>query len=258
MKKLFSGLLGGLAFESTLPVRADEDDFWSFVGRSYLYPVVGIVLGSLLGLLGVGLSYLPTFIGAGLGVLGYYLICGIIHTDGLADFADGLIVGGSHDERREVMKDEKTGAAGLVGVIVTNLLLFSALVELFSLGHLPTIFLVVLAAETLSKGTMLALLFFGESSHDGLGATFMEAVNPVDMVLGAVVTMASLALFRGPGAFLALGLLVVLVPLFVWLGGRVIGGISGDIVGAGGEIARPLGMISLILLNQFGLLGVVW
>ncbi len=247
-----------MAFESTLPVRADEDDFWSFVGRGYLYPLVGGVLGSFLGLLGFGLSYLPAFIGAGLGLLGYYLIGGIIHADGLADFSDALAAGGGHDERREVMKDEQTGAAGLVGITIVNLLLFSTLVELFSLGRPLTVFLVILAGEVLSKETMLSLLFFGRSAHEGLGSTFMEEVDLFDLALGTVLTGASLALFRSPWAFLAFGVVVVLVPLFIRLGSGVIGGVNGDITGAGGEFARPLGMILLVLLSQFGLLVPVW
>ncbi|MFP4136241.1 MAG: adenosylcobinamide-GDP ribazoletransferase [Candidatus Acetothermia bacterium] len=258
MKKLFKGLRGGLAFESTLKVGADDQDFPSFVERTYLYPVVGVLLGALLGLVGVGFSYLPGFIGAALGLVGYYLVGGVIHSDGLADFADALVAGGGREERRKVMKDEKTGVAGLVGVMVVNLLLFSALVELFSAGEPVTVFLIILSGEVLSKEVMLALLYFGRSPHEGLASTFMEKVNSTDFWLGTGLMAVVLVAFRAGPAFLSLLVGVVVVLLLVWLGDRVIGGVNGDIAGAGGEIARPLGMVLLISLWHFGLLEPAW
>ncbi len=250
MKDLFYGFIGGLTFESTLPVKGGEASFEAFIDRLYLYPVLGAFLGGLVGVVGVGLSYLPGFVGASLAVLVYYSLCGIIHTDGLTDLADGLAAGGASEDRVAVMKDEKTGAAGLVAMMVVNLLLFSGLVELFATGQLLRIFFVILVAEVLSKETMLSLLFLGESAHEGLGSTFMERTGVRDFLLGTGFTGLALAWLGEPSAFLAMGLVVLVVPLFVRFGRVVAGGTSGDVIGAGGEFVRPLAIIVLVLLPR--------
>lgn len=258
MKDLLYGFIGGLAFESTLPVKGGEAGFEAFIDRLYLYPVLGAFLGGLVGIVGVGLSYLPGFVGASLTILVYYSLCGIIHTDGLADLADGLAAGGSPKKRTAIMKDEKTGAAGLVAMMVVNLLLFSGLTELFATGQLWRIFFVILVAEVLSKETMLSLLFLGESAHEGLGSTFMEKTSVGDFLLGTGFTGLALAWLGEPSAFLVMGLVVLVAPLFVWLGRTVAGGISGDVIGAGGEFVRPLAIVSLVLLSRLEPLASFW
>lgn len=250
MREILHGFIGGLTFESTLPVKGSQASFEAFIDRLYLYPVLGAFLGGVVGILGVGLSYLPGFVGASLAILVYYSLCGIIHTDGLADLADGLAAGGAPEKRTKVMKDEKTGAAGLVAMMVVNLLLFSGLVELFATGEPLLIFSVILIAEVLSKETMLSLLFLGESAHEGLGSTFIEKTKVRDFLFGTGFTGLALAWLGEPFAFLAMGVIVLVVPLFVQLGRRVTGGVSGDVIGAGGEFVRPLALIGLVSLPR--------
>ncbi|MFB6290202.1 MAG: adenosylcobinamide-GDP ribazoletransferase, partial [Candidatus Bipolaricaulia bacterium] len=247
------GLRGGFAFETTFPIGKGEEDFWAFVDRPFLFPVIGLIVGGLLGGIGIILSFIPPFIGASLFMIALYLTCGILHTDGLADFADALVTGGTHAEREEVMKDEKTGAAGLVSILATNLLLFSGLVELFSESNLFFVFFVIIAAEVLSKETMISLLFFGRSAHEGLGSTFIERTGAYDLGGGTVISIAVLIVFWSPLALVPLLLALITGFGLVRLGFRVIGGVNGDIVGAGGEIVRALVIISFVLLNQLEL-----
>lgn len=250
MKDLFRGLRGGLAFETTFSCGSDEEDFWKFVDRSFLFPVVGLIVGALLGGVAVLFSYLPDTIAAGGFLVVFYLVCGILHADGLADFADGLVKGGTRSERLEVMKDEKTGAAGLVVILVTNILLFSALVELFSINQLYRIFVVILAAEALSKLAMHSVLFFGHSTHQGMASTFMEKIDWWKWLLALIISLGPLALFYDPIAILPLVAALLISFGLVRLGDRVIGGINGDIAGAAGELVRPAVVITFILIDK--------
>jgi len=257
IKKLFRGLRGGLVFETTFPLRQEEEDFWAFVDRSFLFPVIGALTGAVLGGIGLALSFLPTFIAAGFFLVSLYLICGILHTDGLADFADGLVTGGTHSERLQVMKDEKTGAAGLVTILSTNLLLFSGLVELFALEDVYAVIFILLAAEVIAKWSMLSLLFFGRSAHEGMGRTFIEKVDLGDWLLGTLVVLAGLVPFLNPLALVPAVVGFLLVQVMNRLGVRVIGGVNGDIVGATGELARPLVVVLFVLLYRIGLVPLV-
>ena len=83
----------------------------------YLFPIVGIAIGLLVGSIGFGLSFfLDPLIVSLLVVASLALITGIHHTDGLADFADGLMVKGSKDKKLKAMKDLSTGSAGIVTI----------------------------------------------------------------------------------------------------------------------------------------------
>jgi len=257
MRRILNGLRGGLAFETTFPLNSDEDDFWAFVDHSFLFPVIGAIVGGILGGFGVLLSYLPEFIAAGFFIVVLYLICGVLHTDGLADLADGLVTSGTSSERRAVMKDEKTGAAGLVSIFVTNILLFAAVVELFSIGGPFRIFLAIFAGEILSKTAMHSVLFFGNSAHEGMASTFIERMVAWNWFGGLFIALLPLALFFDP--LVALAPIVALTASLglTRIGERVIGGVNGDIAGAAGEIVRPIAIILFVLIDKVDVLALI-
>ena len=85
----------------------------------YVFPVVGIIIGLLVGSLGFGLSFfLEPLLVSLLVVASIAIVTGIHHADGLADFADGLMVKGSKNKKLEAMKDLSTGSAGIVTIVL--------------------------------------------------------------------------------------------------------------------------------------------
>ena len=90
----------------------------------HIFPLVGIAIGLLIGSIGFGLSFfLDPMIVSLLVVGSIAVITGIHHTDGLADFADGLMTKGSKSKKLKAMKDLSTGSAGIVTVSYTHLTL---------------------------------------------------------------------------------------------------------------------------------------
>ena len=70
----------------------------------YLFPIVGIAIGLLVGSVGFGLSlFLDPLIVSLLVVASIAVVTGIHHTDGLADFADGLMAKGSKEKKLKAM-----------------------------------------------------------------------------------------------------------------------------------------------------------
>jgi len=66
----------------------------------YLFPIVGIIIGIFVGAFGFGLSFfLDPIIVSFLVVVSIVIVTGIHHADGLADFADGLMVKGSKEKK---------------------------------------------------------------------------------------------------------------------------------------------------------------
>ena len=66
----------------------------------FVFPIVGIVIGLLIGSLGFGLSFIlePLLVSL-LVVASIAIVTGIHHADGLADFADGLMVKGTNEKK---------------------------------------------------------------------------------------------------------------------------------------------------------------
>ena len=85
----------------------------------YLFPIVGIIIGILVGGFGFGLSFLlDPIIVSFLVVTSIVIITGIHHADGLADFADGLMVKGTKGKKLNAMKDLSTGSAGIIAIVL--------------------------------------------------------------------------------------------------------------------------------------------
>lgn len=110
----------------------------------YIFPVVGIVIGLVVGSIGFGLSlFLEPLIVSLILVTSIAIITGIHHTDGLADFADGLMVKGTIQKKLAVMKDVTTGSAGIMAVVLYAVGMIIAL----SLTTEYDLFLTVLLSE---------------------------------------------------------------------------------------------------------------
>ncbi len=62
-----------------------------------------------------------------LAVLALYLTIGLLHLDGLADWADGIMVKGDRERKVRAMKDLNTGIAGVFAVVTVLLLQVYAL-----------------------------------------------------------------------------------------------------------------------------------
>ena len=97
---LLRGLSAAVGFLTTLPVRIADGDYECFVERQYLFVVVALAIGLILGISGTIFQWLlPAQFAGVLVVAGIFLVTGINHIDGLADMGDGLVTSGSRERR---------------------------------------------------------------------------------------------------------------------------------------------------------------
>ena len=140
----------------------------------YLFPVVGIVIGILVGGFGFGLSFLldPILVSF-LVVTSIAILTGIHHADGLADFADGLMVKGTKEKKLNAMKDLSTGSAGVVSLV----LYLIGLVVTISLTTGFDLFKAILISEILAKFSMVLMASLGNSASVGSNSSFIQTMN---------------------------------------------------------------------------------
>ena len=200
---------------------------------------VGAVLGAAVGATWwLAAQVLPSGLAAGTALFVDGILTGLLHLDGLADSADGLLASVDRARRLEIMRQPDIGAFGVVVLILVVGMRWAALGSLH-----PQIGLV--AGLWAGSRTLMAaaLGIQGSARPAGLtapfrsrsGAGFATAVGlPLALLLGAT------AGWRGVGAViggLAGGLAVLLFAE------RRLGGHTGDVLGAAGVVAEAVGLI---------------
>jgi adenosylcobinamide-GDP ribazoletransferase len=198
------------------------------------FPLVGLAMG-----VGVALADLAVrpLTGAAvatvleLGALA--LASGGLHLDGLADAADGLFPILPRERRLEVMRTPAIGAFGAATLVFILLLEYAALADLS--GSIRTLALVL--APTTARASMVALLVLLPNARpDGLGGTFKRGLGPLDLVVAAAVLAATAAWLGAPAGALVVAGILAASAVGAWAV-RTLGGCTGDIYGAAGELA---------------------
>ena len=69
----------------------------------------------------------PGSVAAALVLVAWVALTGALHLDGFLDACDGLLGGGTPEERLRIMRDERVGAFALAGGILLLLVKYSAL-----------------------------------------------------------------------------------------------------------------------------------
>ncbi|MFW6181639.1 MAG: adenosylcobinamide-GDP ribazoletransferase [Spirochaetota bacterium] len=233
------------------------------------YPLAGLLLGALV--YGVCLAGAHPLTRAVLAVIVLLAATRGMHADGLLDTFDGFLSGGGSPGRAlEVMRDSRVGALGLVGAAcvygVKLVLLFELVLALAPSGagtgwgglfpglspgdrpgEVPLSAVMIPAAASRGALGLHCLLFPPARGGKGLGGSLVAAVRPAHAA-GALALSLALAYRQGCTALL----LAVPAAAAVWLlwglvcRGRI-GGITGDTLGAGIEMAETAGYLAVLL-----------
>jgi adenosylcobinamide-GDP ribazoletransferase len=209
------------------------------------FPVVGAAVGLVVGAVWWGADRLwPPLVAAVLAVVADLVLTGMLHVDGLADSADGLLAPMPRARRLEVMATPEVGAFGVTAVAVVLLARVAGLA-----GARPAPLLIAglwCASRTLMAVAVTALPYARPAG--GLATAFRRAEGgPAGrVILAAAGTAAAFLLaFAGSG-----GPGVVAVAVAVAAGAGVLafaqgrlGGYTGDVLGGAGMIAESAGLI---------------
>ena len=212
----------------------------------YLFPIVGIVIGILVGSFGFGLSFLlDPIIVSFLVVTSIVIITGIHHADGLADFADGLMVKGSKEKKLNAMKDLSTGSAGVVAIV----LYLIGLVVTISLTTGFDLFKAILISEILAKFSMVLLSSLGNSASLGSNSPFMKIMKDKKKLMASfIIMMIPIALLGETTGLVMLGVTIVVTLVILAMSNRSFGGITGDVLGSTNELTRLASLMVFVSL----------
>lgn len=244
-----------LQFLTRIPIRLPRTPTPQELGRSLVwYPLVGLLLGALLYLLGLALTAAPTLLGAALLLTVWVLASGALHLDGLADCADAW-VGGHGDRNRmlEIMKDPASGPVAVVAVVLVLLLKFAALAALLESGDVGCLLLVPLLGRTAMPALFLSTPYV---RTEGLGAALAAHVPRRAAMLVIIATLLITAGF-GLAGFCSL---VAAGAAFLLVRNRLLhhlGGTTGDGAGALLELTETAVVIALAAYSPLRAMGIM-
>lgn len=217
----------------------------------YLLPVVALLLGTAEGLAGWGsLAVFGPYVAAALVLTAALLFTGFHHADGLADLGDALMAHGDRARRLEVLKDRSMGMGAAGALLLTCLISWAALLQIFSLtGASIAVLWVLIAAEAAARLSLLLVAVASSPSHPGSGSAFMAAVRGwrgLAAIIAAIAVLAALAAPLGLALPLLAGAGAVAVSLqLVVISRKVFGGANGDVLGAAVELGRAGALLGL-------------
>ncbi len=204
------------------------------------FPVVGAALGLILGAgWWLAAQVWPPLVAAALVVAADLALTGLLHLDGLADTADGLLAHALDPARRlEIMAEPAIGAFG-AGVTVVALLLRTA-----ALAVMPPAPLLMTALWSLSRTAMaVAACALPYARPGGLASSFLGA-TATPVALGGGGLALALAAFGGElAAVLAVVAAAGGAVATFSLSLRRLGGFTGDVLGAAGIVAETTGLL---------------
>ncbi|MFC7073939.1 adenosylcobinamide-GDP ribazoletransferase [Halovenus rubra] len=232
---VISALRGAVGFLTRVPVGRDKQAWEAFRASPTSLPLAGYLIGFVAAVALVVPA--PNTTNAALFVVWLYLLTGITHLDGLADLGDALVVHGSADERRAVLKDTTLGVGGTAAIVISVVTLILAVLPLATDPW--TAVALIITAEVTAKFGMATLVCTGTAIHEGLASAMTESATPRTLVGPVVVAFPVVVLtWPHPTAAVAFAAGLTAVVVLRWWARQHLGGINGDILGAGNEIVR--------------------
>lgn len=247
MKPLYPFLIA-LQFLTRFPVRLPAIPDKRLIGRSLLYyPLVGLVLGSVLAGLNWALSNAPDLLRAALLLAAWVLLTGALHLDGLADSADAW-VGGLGDRGRTltIMKDPHCGPAAVVALVVVLLVKLAALEQLVSAQN----WVAFVFAPVLGRTALVALFLTTPYVRPGgLGADLAHHFPRRGCTIVVLVSLiAVLLVTESQGLWMALAVTGTMLLLRSMMLQRI-GGMTGDTAGALVTLTEMTALVTAALLQ---------
>ncbi len=209
------------------------------------YSTVGLLIGGLVALADVGLrAWVAAEVGNALLIVLLVLVTRGLHQDGLADTVDGVAGGRTVEDRLRIMRDPRVGAFGATALFLSLLLRYAGLLALPSPMRLP----VLLCMPALGRWAMVSLAWTSPSARrdGGLAASFLTHLSWQHVTLSSLVL--AVALTMALGGSVAVATLGVAILLLVFIRQRcltLLGGVTGDVLGATNEVVEIVFLLSI-------------
>ena len=241
-------LIAACRFLTRLPVPGPATQVEDLPGAVGWFPLVGALVGLAIGGAYVGLLQVFPWMVAGVLAIAFgLLLTGGFHEDGASDAADGLGGGWTRERVLEIMKDSRVGAYGSMALWVVLTLRLACLVSLGATAWWALA--LAMAWGRWSAALLVKLPAIGA----GLAKEVSAAVPVSTLPLATGLAVAATALVWWRFQILApwAGAAAILMTLgWMFYLARRLGGQSGDLLGAGNQLAEAAALLVLVAVMR--------
>lgn len=252
---MFKALILFGQFFTKLPLPFAIPDATNRFRRNIQYlTLFGFILGATEAVIFWGLTFVfPVWLAWG----SYWIIDGIItggfHLDALADTADGFFSSRTPDKIFKIMKDSRLGTMGSLALIYYYFLVVGLGISLsskLSIWHLA----LLVATLTMMTKAGLSLLFYKMKyvgTPHGLSLIWLD-VATWQIVIAQVISLVIVGvIFSWAGILAYLGVFLT-ARGYRWKVTKVLGGFSGDTLGAFATLSPLIFLIILTVIVRLG------
>jgi adenosylcobinamide-GDP ribazoletransferase len=208
------------------------------------FGLVGALVGLGVGAVWWGAAELwPALLAAVLAVGADAVLTGMLHLDGLADAADGLLPPVERERRLAIMATPDVGAFGMAALV---LVLAGRVTALASLAPDPLLVAGLWAGARAGMALTMAAVPYARVSGAASGFAGRRAAPAVLSLLAAGAVVAGAVVAAGLGGWAAAATTAGSAAAFVaviTLAVRRLGGYTGDVLGAAGVAAETVGLV---------------
>jgi adenosylcobinamide-GDP ribazoletransferase len=213
---------------------------------AFWFPLVGLGLG----LLGAGVSYGSLYLFrsielCSLAVVAFFIVITRgLHVDGLADTFDGLLGAPERDKRLAIMRDSRIGVFGVTAIVLVIAAKITGLNMLYAapwvIGPMPMV-------------GRWAMLFGAATSGyardgEGTGKLLIGSMKPAHFCAAGLLPLAVLVFSFGLGGVIMAGVAMAAALLLTVAFRTMIGGATGDTLGATGELVETAYLLTFVAL----------
>lgn len=238
-----------IRFLTLLSPGADRPAPGGTAGSLYLFPVAGLLIGSLAVVSGMIAHLLfgpPVHAVAAVAVA--VVVTGGLHLDGLADTSDAVLSWRDRERRLEIMRDSRIGAMGAIALVLVIALKIAALLALA--GHW---WLGALISPAFGRwADVYGIARFPAARNEGLAAGVRAAAGDRQLTRATamMVIIAAPLCFWGEW-YLAVPAALAAFAVMHWLAAALsksFGGLTGDMYGALSETGEVAALLAVCVV----------
>ena len=232
-----------LQFLTRIPINIAIEFNKANLRRSTLFfPLVGVILGGISGIVYYLFSFMNGEIAALVTVISMIILTGGLHLDGLADTFDGFMSNTDKKRTLEIMQDSRVGAFGAIALILNILTKYVLISNITS--NIPTILILSLGNSRLVLGHKMGYKKIARPG--GLGDMFNKSNPKKYVIISGVIYTFILALINPLYLIPLLGT-IIMGEIMTLITYKKIDGFTGDVYGATIEMGE---IVSLIIFME--------
>lgn len=240
-----------LGFMTRIPVKIDWEVEEGELEKGIVYfPIIGLVLGLICAVVYQCASFVLSYpVSILSGMLALVCLTGAFHVDGLADTMDGIYSARSRERILEIMRDSRLGTNGAIAILFDFAFRFFGL---YSLGQffnedMALLFLVLPVSGKMVQGMLGYRAAYAREKGLGL---FIGNLSGIRVFMCSLLGIAMISIACGIHGFASSCLVFLFIFLFRKYIEGILGGITGDIMGAANELAEILFLLCLYVTYQ--------